>query len=119
MLNKHLSLQLTETNNKKMDTEYQKAIEMLINNFEECKTLKGKFSIEEGELWYTGYDVPNMHKMQSYINKVLNQKVFRAEYICHKDVYARDEKEATEFLNRVKKPDPARIKIYEVTEYYF
>ena len=99
---------------------YEEAISQLKVVFPKLKDLKGRFDIQHGMLWYTGFDVPDMDKLQVYINEFLGQKVYRAEYIAYKDVYAVSEKQAAEFLDESSpKILTVRTKIYETPEYSF
>lgn len=113
----HWAVNLKTFKINKMD--YKEAVEKLKEHYPETKDLKGRFYIENGELWYEGFDVPDMNKMQNYINEILEQKVFRAEYVGYIDVYAVSEEEAKEFLNHNKPKTVSRIKVYEVSERSF
>jgi len=93
------------------DLEYTKAIELLHNTFPDLKDYKGRFYIENGELYHvhvgTGY--PDMNKLQKFINQTLGQKTYRVEYLAYKEVYARSVEEANEFVDMESRPKPTRV----------
>jgi len=98
----------------------EEAIEKMKDKFPYLAILTGRFYIENGSLWYVGFDVPDMNILQDFINETLGQKVYRAEYIAYKDVYAVNEEQAAEFLDGFRPTKTiTRCKIYETNEYLF
>ncbi len=100
-----------------LDKDYEDALlKMKLHFADELKKCIGKFSISNGELWYVGYTVPDMLKLQKYINELLGQKVYKADYIGYNRVYARNEKEAEEFFKQENDPKIFITKITETTD---
>lgn len=91
---------------------HNEAIEKL-KEHPEAKGFAGRFNIENGALWYSGYPVPDMHKLQKILNELLGQKLFRVQFFAYKEVDARDENEAKEFL---KNDRPKHLCMGEVVE---
>lgn len=83
------------------EPKYEEAINALKEKYPQYKKLD--FDISDGELQWimdSRYPVYDSHKLQKFVNDFLGQKVYRAEYIGHIDVYARSKEEAKEFVYR-------------------
>ena len=93
------------------DLEYIKALELLHESFPELQNYKGRFYIENGELYHVhaGSGYPDMNMLQKFINQTLGQKAYRVEYIAYKEVYARSIEEANEFVDMEPRPKPTRV----------
>jgi len=83
---------------------YEEAISKLKDNHPDLADIK--FDIDNGEL---GYIIQNFNRepldimaLQTELNKILGQNVYRARYTCYKEVYARNEDEAMRFLEQEK-----------------
>ena len=82
---------------------YDLAIKQLKNRFPEYKNVR--FELNDGELsyWVSSHrDSIDMEKLQDVVNEILGQRMYKAELVCYEYCYATSEKEAREFINRIK-----------------
>jgi len=97
------------------DDKYAEAIELLKQKYPQYKDVK--FDISNGVLGYIRENNSvNIDELQKFVNEILGQKVFRAEFTTYLDVYARSREEVQEFISKEKGVARTSIHPNKITE---